>query len=52
MDSAVRFERGDAMDRGGTGWRLALVLAVALAVRVVAAFVIQASLQPNEPDFP
>ncbi|HVJ67512.1 MAG TPA: glycosyltransferase family 39 protein [Caulifigura sp.] len=38
------------MDRGGTGWRLALVLAVALAVRVIAAFVVQASLPPGEPD--
>ena len=38
------------MDRR-TGWRLALVLAAALAVRVIAAFAIQASLPPGEEDY-
>ncbi len=38
------------MDRGGWGWRLGCVLAIAFAVRVVAAFAIQASLPPGELD--
>lgn len=39
------------MDRGGWGWRLGCVLAIAFAARVIAAIAIQASLPPGEDDY-
>jgi 4-amino-4-deoxy-L-arabinose transferase-like glycosyltransferase len=38
------------MDRGGWGWRLGFVLAIAFAARAAAAFVIQATLPPGVDD--
>jgi 4-amino-4-deoxy-L-arabinose transferase-like glycosyltransferase len=39
------------MDRGGWGWRLALVLAIAFAMRAAAAFAIQAAVPAGEDDY-